>query len=37
MRHVRETEEVHIRFGWGNLSEKDPLENLGINGIIILK
>ena len=37
MPHVRETREVHIRVWWGNLSEKDPLEDVGINGMIILK
>jgi hypothetical protein len=37
MRHVRETREVHIRFWWGNLSDKDPSEDLEINGMIILK
>jgi len=37
MWHVREKKEVHIRFWWGNLSEKDPLEDLGVNGTIILE
>ena len=30
-------EEVHTRFRWGNLRERDHLENLRINGGIILK
>ena len=34
---MRETKEIHISFWWGNLSEKDPLEDLGINGMIIFK
>jgi hypothetical protein len=34
---VREGREVRIRIWWGNLNEKDPLQDLGINGMIILK
>jgi hypothetical protein len=29
--------EVHTGFGWGNLRERGNLENLGVNGRIILK
>jgi hypothetical protein len=29
--------EVHVEFWWGNLRERDSLENLGIGGRIILK
>jgi hypothetical protein len=28
---------VHTKFWWGNLSERDYLENMGIVGRIILK
>jgi len=31
------TEEVHMGFGWGNLSERGHLEDLGLGGRIILK
>jgi hypothetical protein len=37
MQPTREIREVHMRFWWGNLSEKNPLEDLGINRMIILK
>jgi hypothetical protein len=37
MWHVRETRDFHIRFWLGNMSEKGPLEDLGVNGMIILK
>jgi len=30
-------EEVHTRFWWGNLRERDHFEDLGIDGGIILK
>ena len=36
MGHVWETE-VHSGFWWGNLSERDHLENLGLDGRLILK
>jgi len=29
--------EVHVGFWWGNLKERDHLEDLGIDGTIILK
>jgi hypothetical protein len=29
--------EVHTGFWWGNVSERDPLEDPGIDGKIILK
>jgi hypothetical protein len=28
---------MHARFWWGNLKERDHLENLGVDGIVILK
>ena len=28
-------EEMHTRFYWGNMRERDHLENTGINGIIL--
>jgi hypothetical protein len=31
------TGEVHNEFGWDDLRESDHLEDLGINGWIILK
>jgi hypothetical protein len=37
MLHVREKGEVHIGLWWGNLMEKGHLENVGVNGKIILK
>jgi len=38
-RHVvrRETGKVHIVFWWGDLMEGGHLEDLGLNGRIILK
>jgi hypothetical protein len=30
-------EEVHTEFWWGDLLERDPLENLHVNDRIILK
>jgi len=30
-------EEVHTRFWWGNLREREHLEGLGVDGRIILK
>jgi len=32
-----ETGEVHTGFWWGDLTEGDHLEDLGIDGMIILK
>jgi len=29
--------EVHVRFWWGNLRERDYLEALGVDGRIILR
>jgi len=29
--------EVHVEFWWGNPRERDSMENLGIDGRIILK
>ena len=37
MWHVLETAEVHTGFWWGDLTERDHLENLGIVGRMILK
>jgi len=31
-----EREKVHTRFWWGNLRERDHLENPGVDGSIIL-
>jgi hypothetical protein len=28
---------VHTEFWWGNLRERDILEDLGLNGMIVLK
>jgi hypothetical protein len=28
---------MHTEFGWGNMRERDPLEEPGIDGKIILK
>jgi hypothetical protein len=33
----REREDMHIEFWWGNLRERDHLEDLGIDGRTILK
>jgi hypothetical protein len=35
--HVQETGKVHTGFWFGDLRERDNLENLGIHGRIILK
>jgi hypothetical protein len=37
MWHVWGRREVHTGFWWGDLREKDHLENLGVDGRIILK
>ena len=37
MWHVLETAEVQTGFWWGDLTERDHLENLGVDGRMILK
>jgi len=37
MSHIWETDKVHTGFWWGDLREKDHLEDLGIGGRVILK
>jgi hypothetical protein len=37
MENVRVRGEVHIGFWWGDLREGDHLEDLGVDGMIILK
>ena len=37
MQHVWETEWVHSTVLWGDLSERNQLEDLGIDGRIILR
>ena len=37
MWHVLERGEVHTEFWWGNLKERDHLEDLGVDESIILK
>jgi len=36
MRHIWETGEVHRGFWWGDLRERDHLEDLGADGRIVL-
>jgi hypothetical protein len=37
MWHLRGRGEVHTGFWWGNLNEKDNLEDPGVDGTIILR
>jgi hypothetical protein len=37
MWHVWVRVEVHIEFWWGNQRERDNLEDISLNGIIVLK
>jgi hypothetical protein len=37
MWHVLETEEMVTGFWWGDLKERDHLEDIGVDGRIILK
>jgi len=37
MWHVWETEEVHTGFWWGNMRERDHLEDPGVDGRIMLR
>jgi hypothetical protein len=37
MWHAGKSAEVHTRFWWGKLMERINLENLGVDGRIILK
>ena len=37
IRHVWEREEVHAVFWWGDEGERVHLEDLGVDGVIILK
>jgi hypothetical protein len=37
MLHIWGSTEVHTGFWWGKLRERDNLENLGVDGRIILK
>jgi hypothetical protein len=37
MWHVWGTGEVHTGFWWGDMKESDHLEDLGVDGRIILK
>jgi len=37
MWHICETGEAHARFWWGDLMERDRVEDLGMEGKIILQ
>ena len=37
MYHLWRRVELHTGFWWGTLEERDPLEDLGLDGRIILK
>jgi hypothetical protein len=37
MWHVWVREEVRREFWWGNMSDRDYMEDIGVNGRIILK
>jgi hypothetical protein len=35
--HIRRKKEVHTEFWWGNLRERDHLEDPGVGGRVILR